>query len=99
MINPLTVEDEMKTAIYIEDGVLQLVITPESKFEKDVISMMIGEKINASVFSGSFYDCQGGWVRQKNFYQESSAFNTIGSANDKSLILKIDKEIEIVPHE
>jgi len=86
----------MKTAIYIEDGVLQLVITPESKFEKDVISMMINEKINAQIFSGSFYDCQGGWIRQQNFYQESSMYGTTGSANDKSLILRVDKEIELV---
>ena len=86
----------MKTAIYIEDGVLQLVITPETKFEKDVISMMTDKEITAQIFSGSFYDCQGGWVRQKAFYQEHSPYGTYGSANDKSLILRVDKEIEIL---
>ena len=28
----------MKTAIYIEDGIVQLVITPETKFEKNALS-------------------------------------------------------------
>ena len=30
--------DEMKTAIYIEDGAIQLVITPETEFEKNAVS-------------------------------------------------------------
>lgn len=28
----------MKTAIYIEDGVCQLVLTPENKFEQDALA-------------------------------------------------------------
>lgn len=30
----------MKTAIYVEDGTVQLVITPESDFEKNALSTM-----------------------------------------------------------
>jgi len=51
----------MKTAIYIEDGVVQLVITPESEFEKDSIKIFENNCIDAKLFSGSFYDCRGGW--------------------------------------
>jgi len=27
----------MKTAIYVEDGVKQIVLTPETKFEKEIL--------------------------------------------------------------
>ena len=71
----------MKTAIYIEDGVTQLVLTPEGKYEKDVIKG-IGDKIGrVQVFHGSFYGCQGGWTRHANY----------PSADDRSLIMRLDK--------
>lgn len=73
----------MKTAIYIEDGVVQLVITPESDFEKSSLRAFEDKPMNAKIFSGSFYDCRGGWVRQKGHY--STEF---GDGNDKSLILR-----------
>ena len=54
----------MKTAIYIEDGVVQLVITPESEFEKNAVKSFQNKPLDIEVFDGSFYDCQGGWTRQ-----------------------------------
>ena len=80
----------MKTAIYIEDGVVQLVITPESEFEKNALTTFTDKPLDAKIFAGSFYDCRGGWVSQKGFYQESDIYNRnhgYGSSNDKSLIL------------
>lgn len=76
----------MKTAIYIEDGVVQLVITPESDFEKDALKSFEGGDLNAKIFSGSFYDCRGGWTRQSNFYQP----HQFGDSNDRSLILRAE---------
>lgn len=46
----------MKTAIYVADGVAQLVITPETDFEKKPLSVKI--------LKGSFYECLGDYVRQ-----------------------------------
>ncbi len=80
----------MKTAIYIEDGVVQLVITPESEFEKNAMSSFEGKEINAKLFSGSFYDCRGGWVRQTQHFP--SMLN--GEKGDNSLILSIKDEVE-----
>lgn len=58
----------MKTAIYIEQGVTQLVLTPESKWEESVVDSIADKRDerNASVFitRGCFYHCQGGWDRQ-----------------------------------
>jgi len=73
----------MKTAIYIEDGVVQLVITPETEFEKNAVSTFRNQELKVEIFSGSFYDCRGGWVRQTQYniyYTEN---------NDDSIILKV----------
>lgn len=77
----------MKTAIYIEDGVVQLVITPESDFEKNALSTFEKKPLEAQIFSGAFYDCRGGWVRQKR-YHEDQIFQSADN-DDKSLIIRI----------
>ena len=76
----------MKTAIYIEDGVVQLVLTPESDYEKDCLKVFGDKEIEASVYAGSFYDCRGGWVRQSGYIMDHRFGG--GDANDKSVILK-----------
>jgi hypothetical protein len=66
----------MKTAIYIENGVTQLVLTPESPWENKVVeSIAVGDK-NVKLLRGSFYECRGGWYRQ--------------NASDESLIIRMD---------
>lgn len=77
----------MKTAIYIEDGVVQLVITPENEFEKNAMAMFKNRPLDAKLFEGEFYDCRGGWIRQKQYY--SSHFDS--DNRDNSLILRIDE--------
>lgn len=68
----------MKTAIYIEDGTTQLVLTPESNFEKEAIEKINREKLDVTINKGSFYLCQGGWNRH--------------GENDNSLMIRICKE-------
>jgi hypothetical protein len=51
----------MKTAIYIEDGVVQLVLTPQNEFEKDALGSFHERKLEARILSGSFYDCRDIW--------------------------------------
>lgn len=82
----------MKTAIYIEDGVVQLVITPESDFEKNALSTFEKKPLEAQIFSGTFYDCRGGWVRQQGYFGDQMFQGS--DNNDKSLILKIVKPKE-----
>ena len=84
----------MKTAIYIEDGVVQLVITPESDFEKNALSTIQDKPLDVKVFSGSFYDCRGGWVRQAQYYG-NSGMHGFNDNDDKSIILRVAKEVEI----
>ena len=70
----------MKTAIYIENGIIQLVLTPEDEFERNIISSYECKNIETKIQHGSFYGCSGGWIRQKDMYGTSS--------EDRSLIIK-----------
>lgn len=67
----------MKTAIYIEDGVVQLVLTPESSFERNAISSLSGKKVMTTIHEGSFYYCQGGWFRQGNDPERSLIIKSV----------------------
>lgn len=84
----------MKTAIYIEDGTVQLVITPESDFEKNALSSFNEKPLEAKLFAGSFYDCRGGWVRQSEYLDHPHGMSSRG---DKSLILKISNNVKETP--
>ena len=77
----------MKTAIYIEDGVVQLVLSPESKFEKNALSGFTKKPLAVKIFNGSFYDCRGGWVRQKSYYPSCG-----DTFEDQSIILTVKEE-------
>lgn len=55
----------MKIALYIEDGLEQIVLTPQGKVERDILAKLHDGDRELSILSGSFYECQGGWVRQR----------------------------------
>lgn len=67
----------MKTAIYLEDDRLQVVLTPENKFEKSILEA-IGDHESVKILRGSFYACQGGWTRHRT--------------EDESIMLVLDKK-------
>ena len=66
----------MKTAIYIEDGKSQLVLTPEDQFEKAIVDKIEKGRRECFIRTGSFYECRGGWV--KHGAEETSLMITIG---------------------
>lgn len=73
----------MKVAIYIVEGTTQLVLTPESKWEKNVTDQFAEGQENARIMRGTFYECAGskplgGWYRE--------------GGSDQSLILRLDSE-------
>jgi hypothetical protein len=53
----------VKTTILIQDGSVQIVLTPETKFEKEVIEKYGEQADKAQIFHGHFDDCIGGWTR------------------------------------
>lgn len=77
----------MKTAIYIEDGVIQLVLTPDSDWERNAIRAFEDKPTETSIKVGAFYDCSGGWTRHTRVYE--SAYR---DDNERSIIMRIKTE-------
>lgn len=71
----------MKLAIYIEEKTTQIVLSPETVFEKEVLTKC-GDISEARLFHGSFYDSRGGWVRQEAYT------GSVSAAEPVSLILR-----------
>lgn len=53
----------MKIALYIEDGLEQIVLTPESKTEEAILGKLHDGSRHLEIKKGSFFQCQGGWMR------------------------------------
>lgn len=53
----------MKIALYIEDGLEQIVLTPESDTEKSILGKLHDGTRSLDIKKGEFYACQGGWTR------------------------------------
>lgn len=66
----------MKVAIYTEDGITQIVLTPDGEFETAALAHLHKPGAALTVLRGSFYECRGGYIRQ--------------GANDTSTLLRID---------
>jgi hypothetical protein len=75
----------VKTAIYIEDGVVQLVLTPEGKFEKNALAAFENKPTETRIMHGEFYDCAGGWAR----HSRPMAHGVTGAAS-RSLIIRTE---------
>jgi hypothetical protein len=58
----------MKIALYIEDGLEQIVLTAESDTERSILAKLHDGERDLSIKRGGFYPCQGGWVRQHRRY-------------------------------
>ena len=58
----------MKIALYIEDGLEQIVLTPESETEQSILNKIHDGSRTISLKRGEFYGCQGGWTRWKKQY-------------------------------
>ena len=79
----------MKIAYYLEDGLQQLVLTPETEEEKRLADLF-DKYADLKIYRGSFYSCQGGWVRQKDLDQ--GGFNHELDHNDESVIFVLKEK-------
>jgi hypothetical protein len=70
----------MKVAIYIENGVTQLVLTPEGEWEREVTKKLASDgDYDVTIHRGEFYECRGGWFRHGY------------ASTEDSLILRADR--------
>lgn len=53
----------MKIALYIEDGLEQIVLTPQSETEKAILGKLSDGSRELGIKRGSFFKVQGGWTR------------------------------------
>ena len=81
----------MKTAIYIEDGVMQFVLTAETDIDKQVLKAM--QDTDLKTYRGSFYNCRGGWARHKQVVPDY--MHNQYERDDESLIFVLDKNKKI----
>lgn len=79
----------MKVAIYVEDGITQVILTAESAWEKATLAQIDGKEL--TVFRGGFYECAGGWFRQNRVYSDMWGENR--SDPPDSVLLRINKTV------
>lgn len=53
----------MKIAFYAEDGLEQLVLTPETQSERALLALLRDETRTIEIKQGSFFETNGGWLR------------------------------------
>lgn len=54
----------MRVALYIDDGLEQVVLTPETDAENTILNMLHDGTRKLLIKRGDFYACRGGWVRE-----------------------------------
>lgn len=77
----------MKVALYIEDGLEQIVLTPENDTEKMVLQKMQDASRTVEIKHGSFYNCQGGWARYSPAYRDESLGGLRDRKSDESTMI------------
>jgi len=76
----------MKIALYIEDGLEQIVLTPTSETEKAILEKIHDGTRELSIKRGEFYGCRGGWMRQKKRYPDYGGYSG-DEPNDESTMI------------
>lgn len=84
----------MKIALYIEDGLEQIVLTPESDTEKGILGKLTDGTRELSVKHGSFYETRGDWMRYSPSYMTSSEFSPSERRNDDSTMIVLRAKVE-----
>lgn len=72
----------MKTAIYIEQGITQLVLTPDNEWEKKIVESISTGSQAVEIKRGSFYQCRGNWVRFDERQEDESLILVVGIKPD-----------------
>lgn len=75
----------MKIAFYVEDGLEQLVFTPETEHEKRLLGLLHDGSRELTVARGEFYECRGGWKRQ--------GYMDMARSPDESTMLVLRKRV------
>lgn len=77
----------MKIALYIEDGLEQIVLTPEGDTEKAILAKIHDGSRSIDLKRGSFYECRGGYARYAPRYMTSGMYSPSESRSDDSTMI------------
>lgn len=77
----------MKIALYIEDGLEQIVLTPESETETAILGKVHDGSRSIELKRGSFYDCQGGYQRYAPESWDGGMYAQVRRKNDESTMI------------
>lgn len=83
----------MKIALYIEDGLEQIVLTPESETEKAILGKLDDGTRDLTIRHGSFYNCQGGWTRFAPASFTSSMYSPSERRHDDSTMIVLSPRV------
>jgi hypothetical protein len=78
----------MKIALYIEDGLEQIVLTPESDTETVILGKLHDGSRAMTLAKGSFYDCQGGYARYTPYWKSSAYGGNTGGDKSTMIVLR-----------
>lgn len=76
----------MKIALYIEDGLEQIVLTPEGETEKGILGKMHDGTRSLEIKRGTFYGCVGGWTRHGEKSRDESTMVVLRPLTEKPAI-------------
>lgn len=76
----------MKIALYIEDGLEQVVLTPDSATEKAILDKVHDGTRALTIQRGGFYGCRGGWTRWKQ-PTRTSIYDRMTQEDDESTMI------------
>ena len=76
----------MKIALYIEDGLEQIVLTPEIETERAILGKLSSDERELSVYRGGFYACAAGWVRHT--LVSSGPYGSIARGESTIIVLR-----------
>lgn len=82
----------MKIALYIEDGLEQIVLTPESETERGILGKLHDGTRELAIKRGQFYDCRGGWKRHADTYPQYAQYGERVDKDDSTMIVLTVKD-------
>lgn len=77
----------MKTALFIEDWIKQIVLTPESDHEKKILNLFHEKWYEYHINNGNFYECRWWYIRWSLWYQNNINWWYDRSDSDSTFIV------------
>jgi len=74
----------MRTTVLIENGVTQVMLTPENEFEESVTKSLSNEACSITTHTSEVIDTQGGFTRIHSLYDSASP-------TKRSLIIRVEE--------